>query len=298
MAERTPVQHVALDLMQHLIDRGEVEEVRVLREQYPALLGADAVTRAKNAFAELQWQAPEPAAIFRMVTDARRRIVRDGAHLLEIITIALDEIQQSLRGEDPQVESLWNEDRPKGEDDIRNWILDRLKRKQEGLASLFANKEVEVGTGYYTDIKIEAHPQGQDVGRYPSLHVTIEVKGCWHKCLKTAMKDQLLGLYLKDSESPHGIYLVLWFGSDGWSDTDGRKAKCHQWTLAAARSFLDDQARKLSSGRTLIRAYVLDCSRPAKAAADTTRKPRAKKTSSRKACAKTPGKKSGRKPRN
>ncbi len=297
MAERTPVQHVALDLMQHLIDRGEVEEVRALREQYPALLGADAMTRAKNAFAELQWHAPEPAAIFRMVTDARRRVVRDGAHLLEIITIALDEIQRSLQGENPQMESLWNADRPKGEDDIRNWILDRLKGKREGLASLFANKEVEVGTGYYTDIKIEAHPQGQDVGRYPSLHATIEAKGCWHAALKTAMKDQLLGLYLKDSESPQGIYLVLWFGREGWSDADGRKAKCHQWTLDAARPFFDDQARKLSNGRTLIRAYVLDCSRPAKAAADKPRKPRAKKTSSRKAGAKTPGKKSGRKPR-
>lgn len=298
MSERTPIQHVGLDLMSHLFHRGAVDEVRALREQYPELLGAESVTHAKNAFAEQQWHAPEPAAIFRMVTDARRRIVRDGAHLLEVITIALDEIQQSLRGDDPQVESLWNADRPKGENDIRNWILDRLKRKYEGLPSLFANKEVEVSAGYYTDIKVEARPQGQDVGRYPSLHATIEVKGCWHDDLKTAMTNQLLGLYLKDSESPHGIYLVLWFGSEGWSDADGRKAKCHQWTLDNARFFFDDQARKLSSGRTLIRAYVLDCSRPTKkTGADKPAKPRPRKTSSRKASAKRPAKRTARKPR-
>ena len=297
MAERTPVQHIAVDLMQHLIDRGEVEEVRTLREQYPALLGADAITRTKTAFAELQWHAPEPSAIFRIVTDARRRIVRDGAHLLDVITLALDEIQQSLRGENPQVESLWNADRPKGEDDIRNWILDRLKRRQEGLPSLFANKEVEVGAGYYTDIKVEARPQGQDVGRYPSLHATIETKGCWHKDLTTAMKNQLLGLYLKDSESPHGIYLVLWFGSDGWSEADAGKARCHHWTLDDARSFFDDQARTLSSGKTLIRAYVLECSRPTKAAADRPSKPRAEKKSLRETDAKRSAKKAASKPR-
>ncbi len=297
MADRTPVQHVALDLVSHLIHRGEVDDVRDLREQYPELIGSDAITHAKNAFAERQWHAPEPSAIFRMVTDARRRIVRDGAHLLDVITIALDEIQQSLRGENPQVESLWNADRPKGENDIRNWILDRLKRQKEGLPSLFANKEVEVGAGYYTDIKVEARPQGHDVGHYPPLHATIETKGCWHKDLTTAMKNQLLGLYLKDSESPHGIYLVLWFGSDGWIDADGGKAKCHHWTLDDARSFFDDQARKLSSGRTLIRAYVLDCSRPAKAATDKSSKPRATKTSSRKTDAKRSAKKTVQKPR-
>jgi len=294
MSERTPIQHIGLDLMSYLIHRGAVDEVRALREQYPELLGAESVTHAKNAFAELQWHAPEPAAIFRMVIDARRRIVRDGAHLLEVIIFALDEIQQSLRGDNPQVESLWNGDRPKGENDIRNWILDRLKRKYEGLPSLFANKEVEVSAAYYTDIKVEARPQGQDAGRYPSLHATIEVKGCWHDKLKTAMTNQLLGLYLKDSESPHGIYLVLWFGSEGWSDADGQKAKCHQWTLDAARAFFDDQARKLSNGRTLIRAYILDCSRPTKAAADKAAKPRAKKASSRKAGT-SPAKRAARK---
>ncbi len=296
MAERTPVQHVALDLVSHLIHRGEVDDVRDLREQYPELIGSDAITHAKNAFAERQWHAPEPSAIFRMVTDARRRIVRNGAHLLDVITIALDEIQQSLRDENPQVESLWNADRPKGEVDIRNWILDRLKRQKEGLPSLFANKEVEVGAGYYTDIKVEARPQGHDVG-YPPLHATIETKGCWHKDLTTAMKNQLLGLYLKDSESPQGIYLVFWFGSDGWSDADESKAKCHHWTLDDARSFFDDQARKLSIGTTLIRAYVLDCSRPTKAAADKPSKPRAQRKSSRETDAQRSAKKAASKPR-
>lgn len=65
----------------------------------------------------------------------------------------------------------------------------------------------------------------------------MEVKGCWHKELNTAMDTQLSMRYLKDHESHYGIYLAVWFLRDEWDGReDWRKRNTPQYSLARADS--------------------------------------------------------------
>jgi hypothetical protein len=92
------------------------------------------------------------------------------------------------------------------------------------------------------------------------LSLIIEVKGCWHKELRTALGTQLAMRYLKDNESRLGIYVAVWFLCDRWDGRlDKRKTKTPHTTVAAIRTFLEEQAREVSAEtQSAIRAFVLD----------------------------------------
>lgn len=92
------------------------------------------------------------------------------------------------------------------------------------------------------------------------ISLIIEVKGCWHRELKTAIDTQLSMRYLKDNEAHFGIYLAVWFLCDEWDGReDGRKKNTPQHTLAEIRAFLDDQANAVNAKtQSTIRALVLD----------------------------------------
>jgi hypothetical protein len=240
---------------------GHVLEVTQLRERFPEI-SIGALIRAKEAFRRAAWRPPSPRDVLRLSGVARRRIVHDGRHLLRVIVKLLEELQRDLHGVNPKAKYLWDGRKPKSEDDIRDWVLDWLERKHEGLPDLVANKEVEVFAGDHTDIKVQAHPTDPYRQRLPTIDVTIEVKGCWHPKLMTAMRDQLLGQYLRGNGPAYGIYLVAWFDREEWDVEDKRRASSRSWTKDEASAFFTQQAVELSSGDVVIEAFVLDCSRP------------------------------------
>jgi len=91
------------------------------------------------------------------------------------------------------------------------------------------------------------------------VRVIIEVKGCWHKEVETAIETQLLNRYLNESGCDHGIYLVGWFSCNQWDKRDSRKNKLSASNIEEARSTLDRQANSLCSYMKTIKACVLNC---------------------------------------
>ncbi len=105
-------------------------------------------------------------------------------------------------------------EKPKIEDRCRDTLLTQLRQL--------------VPTG------VDAQPEGQyandkrsdiRVAMSSAFHVPVEIKKNDHDDLWTAIKDQLIDLYVIDPDTDgHGIYLVLWFGRDSTkSPPDGTR---------------------------------------------------------------------------
>ena len=174
------------------------------------------------------WSPPDPAVFSELVGSDHKRLVRNGDELLSVIQGALSRLQERLKAETPRARFLWDETskRPKDEsaisDYIKGWLEDDLKAR-----GVIAGRELEIypskrGRGASVDIHVDAivRGRGETLDRVKTI---IEVKGCWHTELKTAMKDQLVDDYLAHSDSRHGLYLVGWFGRDRWSESDYRR---------------------------------------------------------------------------
>ena len=93
---------------------------------------------------------------------------------------------------------------------------------------------------------------------YDSITVIIEVKGCWHDEINSAMETQLVGRYLLDNACQYGLYLVGWFNCNQWNNQDTRKRKAPQITIDEARERFNRKAEQLSQSNNLIRACVLN----------------------------------------
>ena len=199
------------------------------------------------------WQGHSPKAILELVRRKECRLVDNGGQLVDVVIDSLTRFQAKLHDETPAVYDLWNDDlTPKEE----NRISDRIKRHlEQDLKSrgIIVNREVEIRKGQETDIHIDAISSSQDI-----IKVIIEVKGCWHRDLKTAMKSQLRDRYLRENHCEFGLYLVAWFLCSTWRDDDYRKKATPKWTLDEAARYFEDQAMQLSQLGESLRTLVLD----------------------------------------
>jgi hypothetical protein len=181
---------------------------------------------------------------------------------------AMGEIQRKLTGEIPSAPDIWDNDRPKKEEEISDWLKrqldDHLVKR-----GVVINREVRIHVYQRTDVHVEAI--STDPRAIANIKAIIEVKGCWHDEVKSAMETQLLNTYLVDTDCRHGIYVVFWFVCPAWSAKDKRKKRVAFKSAAAMRQFLVDQAVKLSSGDRELKSVVLQATRPSP-------KPRKKKT--------------------
>ncbi len=215
------------------------------------------------------WSGFRPQEILAMVHDKARRLVQNGEQLLAVITESLVRLEETLHGETPACIFLWDviparakrEKRywPKDENSLSNYVKLHLERdlKQRGIVVL---REVEIryamggDPGERIDLYVDAWV---DV-----LTVIIEVKGCWHRKVNTAMQTQLVERYLRDNPGRQGLYLVGWFNCPQWNDPDDhRKEDAPQITLEEARARFAQQAEELtarSEGRYLVKSFVLD----------------------------------------
>jgi hypothetical protein len=112
--------------------------------------------------------------------------------------------------------------------------------------------------GERTDIHVDAVVRGATGDDVDTVTVIIEVKGCWHKELWTAMETQLVDRYLRQSHARHGLYVVGWFNCPQWNASDTRRQPGQ--SVQQARVQLDQQAAQFSPGGIAVQALVIDTS--------------------------------------
>jgi hypothetical protein len=171
------------------------------------------------------WTPVEPDQLLGLVAQSTRRLVTADAQLLDVVLDALTEIQDRLTGETPESHLLWDtrSGRPKPEDDISDYLLNRLRDLLE-TRGIVVNREVQVrrvgtGIGERTDLRIDA-VAAEGAGEPRVLTLVIEVKGAWHRELLDAIRDQLGHRYMVDLSIARGIYLVVWPDLESWSGDD------------------------------------------------------------------------------
>ena len=92
------------------------------------------------------------------------------------------------------------------------------------------------------------------------MTLVIEVKGCWNRELRSAMRTQLADRYLSASRR-YGIYLPVWFGPAHWDgSTDGRHAACARIDRGRLAAELRRQADALRGEGYCIAPVTLDAS--------------------------------------
>lgn len=202
----------------------------------------------------------------KLAADHELRLVLNGDHLLNILIESFERFQVMLQGETPEAQFLWDNvsksgAKPKDENMFSDYVKVFLDKdlKQKGI---ILNREVRIHRGQRTDIHVDAVTQTAPGQPYDPITVIIECKGCWNPGLYDAMKDQLLGMYLKDSHCQHGLYLVGWFNCANWSAQDGRKGQATKLCpdIDVTRQKLAISATDLSNDPIRIKSVVLDTS--------------------------------------
>ncbi len=220
-----------------------------------------AIQQATLNYLKNTWNPPTINEFKQLVQLKNSRFIQSESQLLEVLLELLPQLDLELQGKANATSSaidLWNEYRktdengnrstywtPKDENRLSDYIERYLKRVLEG-TNIFVGRENQVERGQFTDIHIETHPlQANDQFGQP-LKVIIEVKGCWHRELKTAMEDQLKNRYLQENGLYYGIYLVGWFMCDKWSRDDDESRWNASSRVNDLETDLKEQAKRLS----------------------------------------------------
>jgi hypothetical protein len=125
--------------------------------------------------------------------------------------------------------------------------------------AVIVNREVQIRRKK-TDIYVSAAAPTKTDGVFDIVTVAVEVKGCWNRDLDTAMKDQLVDRYMRDTPCEHGMYVVGWFYCEAWTD-ETRKTACRV-TKEELEEALSRQAAELSVDGRMLEAFVLDARWP------------------------------------
>jgi hypothetical protein len=245
----------------------ELARLAAVHTDRPYLLAYRA--QAAQEWSRREWVAPLPAVIVEMANDAARRWVKSAADLRRVVVISIRDSEAKLQ-KGSQAEWLWNTTplRPKPENALSDWLkthLDDALRER----GIVAGREVQIraGPGYHmgeaSDLLITA-VAGERVEGAPLVEVVVEVKGCWHREMETALKTQLSDRYLEAGERDQGVYVVGWYEADGWDDSDNaNRSRCRKYTIAELATLLEQQAEDVSAADAVsIAAVVLDCSLP------------------------------------
>jgi hypothetical protein len=256
----------------NLAKRGSWDGVRAL-ERITIAIGRSKeldyhLAAARERFLELSWQPIAPKHIARMLVNTRARAVRSSNELLSVILEELAELDKEMQGTPAVAEFLWNVwrrrnkavHRPKDEGSISNYVAFFLRNRLQA-RGIVVNREVEIRRGEETDVHVDA--VNPDPGNYETktVRAIIEVKGCWHPEVRTAIKTQLADRYLKDTQDTAGLYVVGWFLCSRWNDPgDRRKAKTPRWNLSQARKFFEQRASCLSQTGIAVKSFVLNTS--------------------------------------
>jgi hypothetical protein len=260
-------------LLPGLAERGTpqaVEQLSGLVASHPEEPGFKRlVARAKMALGKADWTPLTPPEILDVLT-SDKQILRNDEDLLAATQQALNLAQHALSGATPLATLLWNHNdlctgqcKPKTEDEISDFLQHQISSHLPGAV---INREVQVarlrtsGIGQRTDLLIQALTAG-DPAR--TLHVVIEVKGCWNAEIATALEDQLYGQYLTRWPSAAGLFLVAWFDPIHGSKPGTWRSDPARNSRKGLQEDLDARAaRTTQRGCHLVLTRVLDCSFP------------------------------------
>jgi hypothetical protein len=170
---------------------------------------------------EASWEPLAPPEVKRIVEDRRQLLVRDEEELIEAVWEALHDYQTQIRGEGSQVMRLWNEPvhTPKPEEPLSREIGAEIQRIL-ATRGVKITHEVKIREGQFVDIHVSAVTSNS---KRRLISLIIEVKGCWHRELKTAIDTQLSMRYLKDKTLTSGS--ISLFGSCATNGIAGRAAE-------------------------------------------------------------------------
>lgn len=257
VTERHAMADLRNSLISHLGDIGTAAgcgELQRLITKYPRFEWFRRVLiRGQEQLRRLTWQPASPSLLFQLATNNRARLVDSGDQLLEVILESLRLLQARLQGETPLAPFLWNGKKPKREEDISEWVKIHLEDDLKG-RGVVLGREVQIHRFDRTDIHVTAVTTSKRADLFGTVKVIIEIKGDWHRELKTAMETQLVARYLKDNDCRHGLYLV------GWFKRAKGDAPASAMTLGRLQNQLAVQAASLTNGERTIKALVLDCS--------------------------------------
>ncbi len=268
-----PLEYVDLwenAIIQILIHQGSFracEAIKKLQRELPELhwlkwVQMDAEAEARRA----TWVPARPQDIVKLAASHELRLVQSGDQLLQVLIESLERFQADLQGEIPEAQFLWDKvdkrsAKPKDEEAFSDYVKIYLDKdlKQRGV---IVNREVRIHKGERTDIHVDAVVLQASGEIYDSVTVIIECKGSWNPELHNAMRDQLVGRYLKDNHCQHGLYLVGWFNCGNWAEADGRKKQALRFCpqIDDTRQKLAASAADLSRDSVRVKAVVLDAS--------------------------------------
>jgi hypothetical protein len=271
---RTEVAFFRNALLQQLENRGTLEaitSVEKIAQAFPGerwLSWVKASTRA--SLLRNMWSPLSPAELLELASGQGKRIVQSGVQLLDVLCESLERLENKLQGRNPSAWQLWDQVnwtrgkelfRPKDENCLSNHVASYLE-EDLSRAGIVALREVQIrrgegsGKGELTDVFVTGTMTDSQTGAIRSIAAIIEVKGCWHRELRTAMETQLVGRYLKDNQCKYGLYLVGWYLCPQWEPEDARHKAVPFQTIEEARIFFDNQARYLSGEITIKSAVV------------------------------------------
>ncbi len=185
---------------------------------------------------------------------------RAPANRADLMALTLDHLQDigyHLRGADTTGLRLYwktgpdDAPVPKGENDCRDILLDRLRDRLAPLGPSVV-PERQAADDKRADLRVEFMASGH------LLAVPIEIKKENNESLWLAWRDQLQALYTIDPAADgHGIYLVLWFGHKPRASPEGERPAGAQ----ALQQLLTERVPMKDRSRLAVR--VLDLSLPA-----------------------------------
>jgi hypothetical protein len=168
--------------------------------------------------------------------EQHERTPQTAGDLLQIARGRLDDIRRDVEGSDFSIRSLFQ----KGTDEteVQRWLAHELRLR--ALRKYTVEREPEVFNGKKPDIRLH----------YPTTGpVVIELKvACKWTCaeLEDALVNQLVGQYLRDARSRHGILVLAYVGAKrSWRLERGRRVAFQQLVKhleAHAKHLLTDRA--------------------------------------------------------
>ena len=213
------------------------------------------------------WQPPAPEAVKHVLAQPGARLLHSEDDLLELVLESLTRLQTRLTGQVlPAVEDLWRWDgsgnrrkdfRPKDEEALSDYIARWLMGEIGPAAGVVVGREVQPRRGLRTDVIIEAAQPAAN-GGFEKFNVVIEVKGCWHTEVRTALQTQLAEDYLRPHGLRCGIYLVGWFICARWKNVTN---KLSSTDVVTARTELESLAADFAAVASDLRIepFLLDC---------------------------------------
>jgi hypothetical protein len=177
--------------------------------------------------------------------------------------------QVELQGESPGAVDLWDEVspgvfKPKDENRLSDYVARHLRRDLSRKRGIIVNREVEIrrgsggAEGERTDLKIEARTLEPHAEQFGLVTVIVEVKGCWHRHVNSAMQVQLRDRYLKENPCRHGLFLVGWHCCPQWKADKPSQNSVRFKSLDSLRKALCLQASNIAREDIVIKACVIN----------------------------------------